>query len=187
MGRPTDRWSTRCVGGQPRGPGFAFGNRDVERSRWNFLSEGDRHFAVGCCCVGAAAWLAQEWPSATPTQIKKFLVASAVKVAGDMKARGAGIIQLDRAIATALPETSTTPTSYAKVVQLSEELRSWDIDGALARYIEKATTDSRYVTPYANSAKVSDATSISAATPWSGLRWSGMRWSGRTWSSSIRG
>ena len=131
---------------------------------------------------GAAALLAQKWPKATPLQIKQILASSAVKVGGDGKAQGAGMIQLDRALATPLPEVSTTPTFYATTVQVGKDLQGLATSDALATYASRATNDKRFITPYASSPTDADASAITAATPWSGMTWSGMTWSGTTWS-----
>jgi serine protease AprX len=151
---------------------------------------------------GAVALLLQQRPSLAPDQVKKLLTANAEPMPrGDLVARGAGQLNVDKATGAALPKTGVTQTfpastglgsleasrggSHVADPTTGEELtgeidvtgQAWDPDA----WAGACTTGTTWHNGGWN-ARTWSGDSWQSRT-WSGESWSSVVWEGRTWSA----
>jgi serine protease AprX len=150
---------------------------------------------------GAAALLLQQRPTLTPDQVKTLLTGNAESMPrGDVLARGAGQLNIDKATGAALPKSAVAQTfpastglgsleasrggSHVADPQTGEELTGEiDVTGKAWTPDTWATACTTGTTWYNGdwNARTWSGDSWSSRT-WSGDSWSSVVWEGRTWS-----
>jgi len=130
---------------------------------------------------GVVADLLQARPDLTPDQVKAILTQTAQPVPGaDVRAQGAGLVDLDGALAAPAPAQSTTQTWVASTGTGSLDAARGSLrlvhDG-VALTGEQDIMGQRF-----------DSTAMATAegqgSSWSGGVWNGSTWSGSSWSGS---
>ena len=128
---------------------------------------------------GVVADLLQQRPTLTPDQVKALLTQTAAPVPGaDVRAQGAGLVNLDAALAAPTPQS-------AQAWAASTGTGSLDAARGSLRLVHDnvALTGEQDIMGHAF-----DSSAIAAAeaagSSWSGGTWNGSSWSGSSWSGS---
>lgn len=130
---------------------------------------------------GAVALILQKYPNATPDQVKKLLLSTAVPISGKSQAIGAGELQLGPALTAGLPSWTQTWTSSTGTGSLEA-----------ARGTDHLTRDGDVLSGeqdiFGAPVKASQLAGLEAAgNSWSGNSWSGNSWSGGSWAGDSWG
>lgn len=128
---------------------------------------------------GVVADLLQQRPDLTPDQVKALLVLTASAIPGaDVRAQGAGLVNLGAALAAPTPET---PQAWAA----SKGAGSLDAARGSLRLVQNnvALTGEQDIMGHAFDSR-SIASVEAAGSSWSGGVWNGSTWSGSSWSGS---
>jgi serine protease AprX len=131
---------------------------------------------------GAAALVISQRPGITPDQVKKLLRSTARTLpAADLKAQGAGMIDLKAA------RTRATPSTLSAVQPFTPALGTGSLDasrgsGRLSEVgVELGGERDIFGAPFLSSTW---AVSAAAGTSWTGGTWNANRWSGQGWTAN---
>ena len=137
---------------------------------------------------GAAALVISQRPGITPDQVKKLLVSTAQRLpAADVKAQGAGMVDLKAARGQVTPSVLAATQAYAPSTGLGSLDASRGSGRLSAEGVELAGEQDIFGAPFsaAGAAAASAAGTAWAGGSWNGNRWSGDGWSGNRWSSEV--
>ncbi len=142
---------------------------------------------------GAAALVLQQYPGATPDQVKKLLTSTGYQINAKSQAIGGGELQLASALTAAVPTSTQTWPSSTGTGSL-ESARGTDhltTDGVVLSgeqdIFGQGFDSAAMAALEAAGSSWSDGTwngSTWSGSSWSGSSWSGSSWSGSSWSGS---
>jgi serine protease AprX len=132
---------------------------------------------------GAAALVLQKYPDATPDQVKKLLMDTAVPVKGNRHAIGTGELQLGPALSAPLPAWTQTwaPSTGTGSLESSRGTDHLTRDGVV---LQGERDIFGFPVSTASLAALEAAGSSWSGGVWNGSTWSGSSWSGSSWSGN---
>ena len=142
--------------------------------------------------TGAAALLLQEYPKATPDQLKQLLTSSAQKLAGaSVASQGSGEINLQTAFGTPLPGdkgivkfAASTGTGSLERARGTFHLTNDDVILTGEKDIFGAAFNTAEIARL-EAAQGAWTGGVFNGNSWSGNSWSGNSWSGNSWSTVL--
>jgi serine protease AprX len=132
--------------------------------------------------TGAVALILQKYPNATPDQVKKLLLTTAVAISGKPQEIGAGELQLGPALTASLPSWTQTWTASTGTGSLEGSRGSDHITRDNVVLSGEQDIFGRPVDTTALALSEANGNSWSDGM-WNGSTWSGNSWSGNSWST----